>query len=239
MPSAATSGCCAAATAAGAGKASGSCRWGSTDLARRPQQPLHPLYQLILSISTGAPTAAATWTQEYSSPCVFPDQFAITPTSASLRRGGLSGAARAGSASVSTSAARTAAGRRPTTDCPFTPIRPAWPPTPVPSTLYAGIQGFLFDPVARTVDRTYRTIDGETWTQVAGLGEKAATAFAFPPRGARRDLRRRGIRVPGERGRRRDLARRRRRAPPGHGLGAGRRRREHSCMPPPPAASTR
>jgi len=122
-----------------------------------------------------------TWTQDYGSPCVLPGEFAVTPTSRIFNA--------AFSACGPNELGLGIHERGPGGGWPEVnnglPIHPS--PEGLgadprqPSTLYAGIQGFLLSPEARTVNRTYRTIDGENWTQVAGLGENAATAFAFPP----------------------------------------------------------
>jgi photosystem II stability/assembly factor-like uncharacterized protein len=124
-----------------------------------------------------------TWTQDYGSPCVLPESFAVTPTS------------RVFNAAFSTCGPNELGlgihERGPDGGWPEVnnglPIRPS--PDGLgadprqPSTLYAGIQGFVLNPSSQYdyVHRTYRTTDGESWTQVAGLGENSATAFAFPP----------------------------------------------------------
>jgi len=124
-----------------------------------------------------------TWTQDYGSPCVLPGEFAVTPAS------------RVFNAAFSTCGPNELGlgihERGPDGGWPEVndglPLRPS--PDGLgadprqPSTLYAGIQGFVPNPSSGYdyVHRTYRTTDGESWTQVTGLGENSATAFAFPP----------------------------------------------------------
>jgi photosystem II stability/assembly factor-like uncharacterized protein len=153
---------------------------GFQDLAVDPNDP-SILYASSFFRIDRSTDGGATWTQEFGSPCVLPGSFAITPTSRAFN------------------AAFSACGpnelglgihergpdggwREVDNGLPIHPSPESLAADPrQPSTLYAGIQGFLLSPEARTVNRTYRTIDGESWTQVAGLGENAATAFAFPP----------------------------------------------------------
>ena len=122
-----------------------------------------------------------TWSQDYGSACALPDELAITPTSRVFTAAFSMCGPNAFGLGIHE---RSPGGGWPEVNngLPIHPSPRALAADPrQPSTLYAGIQGFLFDPEARTVNRTYRTIDGENWTQVAGLGENAATAFAFPP----------------------------------------------------------
>jgi hypothetical protein len=122
-----------------------------------------------------------TWTQEYGSSCVIPDQFAITPTSR-VFNAAVSGCGPGGIGIGIHERGPDGGWPEANNGLPIHPNPAGLAADPrQPSTLYAGIQGFLFEPVAGNVNRTYRKIDGESWTQVAGLGENAATAFAFPP----------------------------------------------------------
>ena len=122
-----------------------------------------------------------TWSQDYGSACTLPDEFAVTPTSRVFNAAFSACGPNAFGLGIHE---RGPGGGWPEVNngLPIHPSPQALAADPrQPSTLYAGIQGFLLSPEARTVNRTYRTIDGENWTQVAGLGENAATAFAFPP----------------------------------------------------------
>jgi photosystem II stability/assembly factor-like uncharacterized protein len=156
--------------------------YGVQDLAVDPRQP-SILYASEFFRIDRSTDGGDTWTQDYGSPCVLPESFAVTPTS------------RVFNAAFSTCGPnelglgiheRGSDGGWPEVNNGL-PIRPSPDGLAAdprrPSTLYAGIQGFVLNPLSQYdyVHRTYRTTDGENWTQVAGLGENSATAFAFPP----------------------------------------------------------
>jgi photosystem II stability/assembly factor-like uncharacterized protein len=152
---------------------------GFHDLAVDPNDP-SILYASSFFRIDRSTDGGDTWTQEFGSPCVLPGSFAITPTS------------RVFNAAFSACGpnelglgihGRDSNGGWPEVNngLPIHPSPEALAADPRhPLTLYAGIQGFLLTPEPQYVYRTYRTTDGLNWTQVAGLGPNAATAFAFP-----------------------------------------------------------
>jgi photosystem II stability/assembly factor-like uncharacterized protein len=122
-----------------------------------------------------------TWTPDFTSACVSPAFLAITPTSRVFN--GSFSACGPNEVGIGIHERGPDGGWAEVNN--GLPIRPspdglAADPRK-PSTLYAGIDGFLLVPDPQYVYRTYRTTDGLNWTQVVGLGPNAATAFAFPP----------------------------------------------------------
>jgi photosystem II stability/assembly factor-like uncharacterized protein len=124
-----------------------------------------------------------TWIQDYGSPCALPGRFAITPTSRVFNAAFSACGPNAFGLGIH-ERGPDGGWREVNNGLPIHPSPDGLGADPrQPSTVYAAIQGYLLNPGPQYVNvyRMYRTTDGENWTQVAGLGENEATAFAFPP----------------------------------------------------------